>query len=66
MAEIATGNREEALDIVQDAMLTLAERYADRTESDWAPWFYRILQSRIHDWFRRSKVRRRWRQLDNE
>ena len=63
MALIATKNREDALDIVQDAMLRLVRRYSDRSEEDWAPLFHRILQSVIHDWYRRSKVRNRWRWL---
>jgi RNA polymerase sigma-70 factor (ECF subfamily) len=61
MAEIATGNREDALDIVQDAMLTLAQKYAHKTKDDWPPLFHRILQSRIRDWYRRNRVRNRWR-----
>lgn len=61
MAEIAVGNREDALDIVQDSMLRLVRRYAGRPESEWGPLFHRILQSCIVDFHRREGVRRRWR-----
>lgn len=59
MAAIATGSREEALDIVQDAMLALVRRYGDRPAQDWGPLFQRVLQSRITDWQRRRAVRGR-------
>ncbi|HJO11976.1 MAG TPA: sigma factor [Gammaproteobacteria bacterium] len=61
MAQIATSNSEEALDLVQDAMFKLVEKYSDRQENEWAPLFYRILQSRINDWHRRNSVRNRFR-----
>lgn len=54
--------REEqaALDIVQDAMLRLAERYGDRPLAELPMLFQRILQNAIRDWYRRQKVRSLW------
>lgn len=59
MAEFATRNRDDALDIVQDAMFRLCEKYSQRPEDEWAPLFYRILERRILDWHRRNTVRRK-------
>ena len=61
MAVIATGSKEDALDIVQDAMLGLVHRYGSKPADQWKPLFFRVLQSRIRDWYRRQKVRNRWR-----
>ena len=61
MAEYALGQREDALDAVQEAMLTLVRRYATRPPDEWAPLFYRVLESRIADLRRRRGVRERWR-----
>ena len=48
---------ESALDIVQDAMIRLAEKYADRPPAEWPMLFQRILSNATMDWFRRQKVR---------
>lgn len=49
-----------ALDVVQDAMLKLAENYGDRPAAELPLLFTRILQNTIHDFFRRRKVRSTW------
>tara|TARA_R110001592_G_scaffold38898_1_gene128116 strand:+ start:1485 stop:2033 length:549 start_codon:yes stop_codon:yes gene_type:complete len=59
IAQIATNNPDDALDLVQDAMFKLVEKYSGRTEQEWSPLFYSILNSRVNDWHRRNKVRRR-------
>src|SRR5689334_17112711 len=59
-AMFAVRDEEAALDIVQDAMLRLSERYGDRAPEELPPLFQRILQNAIRDWFRRSKVRSLW------
>jgi len=53
-------DEEAALDIVQDAMLRLSERYGDRSPEELPPLFQRIVQNAIRDWFRRQKVRSLW------
>ena len=51
---------EAALDIVQDGMLRLAEKYGDRPAEELPALFQRILQNAIRDFFRRQKVRSAW------
>jgi RNA polymerase sigma-70 factor (ECF subfamily) len=53
----AVRDDEAALDIVQDAMIRLAESYADRPAAELNPLFQRILSNVTMDWFRRQKVR---------
>jgi RNA polymerase sigma-70 factor, ECF subfamily len=59
-AQFAVRDADAALDIVQDAMMKLAENYGDRPSAELPPLFTRILQNVIHDFFRRQKVRSTW------
>ena len=61
MAQFSANNTEDALDIVQDAMFNFVRRYAEQPEEEWKPLFYKVLNSRIRDWQRRSAVRSRFR-----
>ena len=56
----AVRDQEAALDIVQDAMLRLAEKYGHRPASELPLLFHRIVQNAVRDWFRRQKVRSLW------
>jgi len=56
MAEFATGSREEALDVLQEAMFGFVRHYAAKPPAEWAPLFYRVLDSRLNDWRRRRRV----------
>lgn len=56
----AVRNEENALDIVQDAMLNLVQSYRERPAEEWPLLFTRILQNAIHNHFRRHKVRDYW------
>lgn len=56
----AVRDDDAALDIVQDAMIKLAEKYGDRPAAELPLLFQRILQNVTHDHFRRQKVRNTW------
>jgi len=59
-AMFAVREEESALDIVQDSMLKLAEKYGDKPAEELPMLFQRILQNTIRDYYRRSKVRSMW------
>lgn len=59
-AVFAVKDDDSALDVVQDSMMKLAEKYSDRPLEELPMLFQRILQNNIRDWFRRSKVRSTW------
>ena len=65
-AQFAVRKPEAALDIVQDAMISLAEKYGDRPVAELAPLFHRILQNRILDYFRREKLHAGWISLSGQ
>lgn len=56
----AVRDEHAALDIVQDAMLKLAEKYADKPVAEFPMLFQRILQNTMRDFWRRQKVRNLW------
>ena len=60
IAELSTNSREDALELVQEAMLGFVRRYADTPSADWTPLFYSVLDSRLLDFHRRRTVRSRW------
>jgi len=61
VALFACHNHDDALDLVQDAMCKFVAKYAKKPEPEWKALFYRILQNKIRDFYRRESVRSRWR-----
>ncbi|MDR2112402.1 MAG: RNA polymerase sigma factor [Candidatus Accumulibacter sp.] len=59
-AMFAVRNEETALDIVQDSMMKLAEKYGDRPAGELPMLFQRIMQNTIRDHYRRSRIRSLW------
>lgn len=53
----AVRDDDAALDIVQDAMIRLAEKYGDRPPAELPLVFQRILSNATMDYFRRQRVR---------
>lgn len=56
-ALFAVRDEEAALDIVQDSMMRLAEKYGDRPAEELPLLFQRILQNAIRDHYRRARTR---------
>ncbi len=56
----AVRDEQAALDIVQDAMLKLAQSYAAKPVAEYPMLFQRILQNAMRDYWRRQKVRNLW------
>ncbi|MEP7303241.1 MAG: RNA polymerase sigma factor [Caldimonas sp.] len=56
-AVYAVRDEDAALDIVQDAMIRLSEKYFDRPAAELPLLFQRIVSNATMDWFRRQKVK---------
>lgn len=66
-ARVATSHDDEAMDIVQDAMLKMVKAYYLTPKIEWPGLFQRVLQNTIRDWYRRQTVRKVlfwWQQTD--
>ncbi len=61
MAQFSCSNHDDALDLVQDAMCKFVAKYAEKPEEEWKALFYKILQNKIRDFYRKESVRSRWR-----
>ncbi len=59
MANMSVKNSDDALDIVQESMMTFVSKYAGKPFEQWRPLFFRILQNRVKDFHRRSATRGR-------
>ncbi len=69
LALFACRNRDDALDLVQESMCRFIDKYRSKPEPEWKALFYKILQNKIRDFYRREAVRSRWRSWlgrDNE
>ena len=56
-AAFSTRDDDAAMDLVQEAMIRVAEKYADRPRQELPLLFQRILTNAILDWHRKNKVR---------
>ena len=59
-AMFSVKNEECALDLVQESMMKLSEKYGDKPTTELPMLFTRILQNTILDFHRRQKVRNTW------
>ncbi len=47
-------NQADAMDVIQNAMLAFVNHYKHKPQDQWKPLFYRILQNKIKDHFRKQ------------
>lgn len=59
MTQLATRNEADALDIVQEAMIKLVNKYSNKPLADLRPLFFRILENSILDWHRKEQLKKK-------
>lgn len=57
MENACYGQQDVAMDLVQEAFISLHQNYADKATDEWYPLFYTILNNKLLDW-RRKEARR--------
>lgn len=58
MTMLSVRNRDEALDVVQEAMISFSKNYSSKRDDEFAPLFYKTLRRKIIDWSRKEKLRK--------
>ena len=58
--ELSCRDHEDALDVVQEAMLAFVKRYRRKPAEQWPLLFWRVLDSKLIDLYRRRSLRGRW------
>ena len=68
MARLSAHDDDDALDIVQDTMLRMVQKYSNKPPESWSPLFFRILSNRLVDHHRKRGFSRllRWRGTESE
>ena len=59
IAMVALSEHDEALDVVQDTMIRLVNKYSERPPVEWRTLFFTILHNRITDSHRKNTLRHR-------
>ncbi|MBD8527470.1 RNA polymerase sigma factor [Pseudoxanthomonas sp. CAU 1598] len=58
--ELSCRDHEDALDVVQETMLAFVKRYRDKPADQWPLLFWRVLDSKLVDLYRKRSLRGRW------
>ncbi len=59
MAQVSTQSEADALDILQETMIKFVDTYSDRSDEEWRPLFFKILEHKILDWHRKETLKKR-------